>query len=341
MMSKLQITLIPVLFAITGLAHAIDPIPAETGWSGFVNVGVGVLEAKTNMVAGIDRYNISISKDTISSLSNEPESETLGLPQLNLNIKYTYASQTQLFLGNSMEDIVTLDTASVLGVRQQFRDKSILAFSFVSTPLLAPVQVWADPYVVGTPRKETDRTSRGGRLEYDKILGTGFGVQYTKRTTEIDDELSGTTQLGLSTAQAQQLKRTGDVSLIAGYYRFPLIGRNAVEVQLGRKTSDLDGEAMSGDENQIQATYAYLGERFLFAGSAFYWKMKYDAVNPVFNVTRDDNTTGLALFLYDKKLFDSNKWWGQASAVMVEQDSNINFYKASSRILNLGVQYRF
>lgn len=337
----LQAVLSLALAAMAGTASAIDPIPNEPGWSGFVNVGAGVISAKTNMVAGIDRYGITIGEATINSLSSEPESKSTGIPQFNLNINYTFASQTQVFLGNSMEDIVTLDTASVVGVRQQFADKSILALSAVSTPIFAPVQVWEDPYVVGVERKETDRTSRGGRIEYDKILGTGLGVQLTRRTTEIDSELSGTTQLGLSPAQAQLLNRNGDVKRVAAYYRFPRVERNEFELRVGRLTDDLDGEAMSGSQNEVQLTYAHLGTRLLFASSVFYWKEDYDAVNPVFNKTREDKTLGLALFLYDTKLFNSKSWWGQAMAVWVNQDSNIDFYDASSLIVTAGVQYRF
>ena len=341
MKHTIKIAMLPAVFAVSSTLHAIEAIPTEPGWSGFVIIGVSSMDAKSNVIAGVDRYGIDISKPTISSLANEPESESQGMPQLNLNVKYTFASQTQVFIGNSMEDIVQMDTASVAGVRQQFSDKSILEFSFVSTPTFAPIQVWADPYVVGTPRVETDRTSRGFRLEYDKILGTGFGVQYTARETEVDNELSGTTQLGLPAAQAQLLNRNGDVTRLVAYYRFPRMGRNEFEVRLGHRVYDLDGEAMSGDQNEIQLTYAYLGDRFLFGGNVFFWTGEADAVNPVFGVTREDDTTGLAVLLFDRGLFNSKQWWGQAQAVWVNQDSNVNFYKASSTILSLGAQYRF
>jgi len=340
MAGKFKVTLFCALIAVTGSAQAINPIPEQTGWSGFVTLGLGSMEAETNMISGIDRLGVDIGNSTISSLDDEPDSESLVLPQVNLNLEYTFEGQMQFFFGNSMEDIVQLDTASLFGIRQQFADRSILAFSFVSTPLLSPVQVWKDPYVTGTSRKETDRTSRGWRVEYDKILGSGFGVQYTRRETELDDELSGTTQLGLPPAQAKLLDREGDVTRIAGYYRFAPVGRNIFELQLGRRTSDLDGEAMSGDQNEIQLTWARLGERYVFTGSVFIWQMEYDKSNPVFNKTRDDDTTGLAFFLFDKQLFNNKNWWGQASAIRVEQDSNIDFYMSSSTILGLGVQYR-
>lgn len=92
--------------------------------------------------------------------------------------------------------------------------------------MLAPVQVWADPYVVGVDRVKTDRTSRGLRLEYDKILGSGFGVRLEQRETKIDNELSGTTGgLGLTAAEAELMKRSGDVKSLLAYYRFAPVGQ--------------------------------------------------------------------------------------------------------------------
>lgn len=340
MTGKLKIAVFVALIAINGAARAISPIPTQPGWSGFVILGLGSMDAKTNMISGVDALGIDVGKSTISSLNDAPESESLVTPQASLNIEYTFEGQTQIFFGNSIEDMVQLDTASVGGVRQQFADRSILAFSFVSTPLLAPLQVWADPYVTNVERQKTDRRSTGWRLEYDRILGSGFGVQYTSRETDVDDELSGTTQLGLSPAQARLLSREGSVSRITGHYRFAPVGRNVFDVQLGLKNADLDGAAMSGDQNEIQVSWAYLGERFLLTGTAFLWQADYDAVNPVFNKTREDDTTGLAFFLFDQKLFNSKNWVGQASVVRAELDSNIDFYDTSSTIFGLGVQYR-
>ena len=341
MTGKYKIALFGALLALTGSAHAIDPIPEQEGWSGFLRLGLGGMRAETNLVEGIDRYGIEIGDSRIDSLDDSPDSESLAMPQVNLNVKYTFATQTQLFVGNDLEDIVELDTVSIFGVRQQFSDRSILEVAVVASPSFSPVQVWADPYVTGEKRKSTDRTSTGLRLEYDKILGSGFGVQYTQRETEIDDELSGTTQLGLSNAEVARLDREGTTERIAAYYSFKPMGRNLFQVQLASSSDDIDGKAMSGDGTEIRVTHAHLADRYLFATSAFVISKEYDARNPVFDKKRDDDTLGLAFFVIDKQLFDSKDWWGQASFVWVEQDSNIDFYDQASTIVILGVQRNF
>jgi hypothetical protein len=341
MNGKFRSGLLLAAVVISGAAKAIEPIPAEPGWSGFVTVGLGVLSAKTNMVSGVDRYGIDLGDATISSLSAKPGSTSTAIPQVNLNINYTFSTQTQLFLGNSLENVVQFDTAAILGVRQQFSDKSILELSFVSTPFISPVQVWQDPYVVGVARQETDRFSRGPRIEYDRILGSGFGVRYTQRKTEIDEERSGTTQLGLPAAQASLLSREGDTKQLQVSYRFPRVGRNVFEVRLGMSKEDLDGKAMSGDQHEFQLTHVYLGERFTLASNLFLARQDYDAVNPVFNTTREDDYWGLGFILFDRKIFNSKNWFGQLTLVYHNQDSSIDFYNATSAIAAAGAQYRF
>jgi len=331
--------LLLALIVVSGKASAIQPIPDVAGWSGFVTLGVGAASVKSNMVAGIDRFGAEFGDATINSLSAKPDSNTAAIPQLNVNINYTFSSRTQLFLGDSLEDVVQFDSASILGVRQQFADRSIIELSLVATPL--PVQVWQDPYVVGVARQETDRTSMGPRIEYFGILGSGFGVRYTQRSIKIDDERSGTTQLGLSPAQAALLNREGDAKQVQLMYRFPRSGRNAFEVRLGRTKDDLDGQAMSGDRNEVQLTHVYLGERFTLASNLLLAKQDYDAVNPVFGTTREDDTWGLGFVVFDNRIFNSKNWVGQATLAYSNQDSNIDFYNASTAIIMLGAQYRF
>lgn len=337
---SISIAIFWCLFFTGGRALAIEPIPLESGWSGFVNIGVSYFSGKSNTLAGVDALSIDFGDPTIDDL-DEPDTDSFVIPQVNLNLNYTFPTQTQLFTGSSMENIFQFDNVSTLGIRQQFSDRSILELSFISTPFFAPVQVWKDPYVVGEPREETDRTSRGARVEYANILGSGFGVQYTQRNIKIDDELSGSTQLGLTPEEQGLLHREGDIRRLVGYYRFQPVGRNIFEVRLSYRDDDLDGEAMSGGEYQLQVTDLYFGERFVFAPNIFIGTKEYDEENPVFDKTRKDFTYGVGVVLLDTKLFKSDSWYGQASALWVDKDSNINFYDAGSLMLSLGTQYRF
>jgi hypothetical protein len=128
---------------------------------------------------------------------------------------------------------------------------------------------------------------------------------------------------------------------VAVNYTFKPVGRNLFSLRVGISDDDRDGEAMAGDSNQVQLTYVYLGDRFITAINGSFITKEYDARNPVFDKTRDDDGYGLAVVLFDKGLFDSKDWWGQASAIYIEQDSNIDFYDSSATALILGVQRNF
>ncbi|MEE4111366.1 MAG: DUF2860 family protein, partial [Desulfobacteraceae bacterium] len=152
-------------------AYSILPIPQDSGFSGFINLGVGAVTAESNTIAG--NSLATIGKERIDSLTGSPDSENDVIPLINGELAYTFAStRTQVYLGNSLEDFIRFETATLAGVRQELPDKSILALSSVFSAIAT--EVWADPYVVGRDRTETDRTSSGLRLGYDKILGSDF-----------------------------------------------------------------------------------------------------------------------------------------------------------------------
>jgi len=102
------------LLVLVGNANAIEPIPQEAGWSGFVNLGVSAFDVKSNLIAGVDAASIDIGDPVINSIFDEPDSESFAMPQVSLNLKYTFASQTQLFMGSSIEDILLYRSGQIL-----------------------------------------------------------------------------------------------------------------------------------------------------------------------------------------------------------------------------------
>ena len=72
-----------MFWATMGLA-AVEPIPGEAGFSGFIRPGVGGLDMETNMVAKF--AGVDLSKDPISSLTASPDGESnfnFGFPVFN------------------------------------------------------------------------------------------------------------------------------------------------------------------------------------------------------------------------------------------------------------------
>ncbi len=313
------------------------PLPEKSGFSGYVNLGAGALRGKSNVIAGT-RFG-DISKETIPSIFAKPDAETIGTPVVNFEVAYTFAAKrTQVFLGNLLEDFLRFDFATQLGVRHQFRDKSIFAAGLLTSSI--PTEVWADPYVENQKRDETDRTSSGIRLTFGHIAGTGLQLQYTQRKIEIDDELSGLTQLvpssRLSAQQAALLDREGDLQRLQVTYFFKLGERHRLAPALWFTREDLDGEAMANDLIELYLTYLYGGQRFNFVGNLAFGTADYEKTNPIYGRKRDDDRTVLSFTVFDKKLFGENaKWWGSLTVAAFSEDANIDFYDTEMAVLTL------
>jgi hypothetical protein len=320
-------------------AYSILPIPQDSGFSGFINLGAGVITAKSNMIAGNDLA--TIGKERIDSLTDSPDSENDVIPLINGELAYTFAStRTQLYLGNSFEDFIRFEMSTLAGVRQELPDKSILALSYVFSAI--PTEVWADPYVVGQDRTETDRTSSGLRLGYDKILGSDFEIQFTWRSIDLDEERSGLTQLGLPPDQANLLDREGD------NYEFEIIypfrfkqGKHILAPAFSYRRLDLDGKAMASDRYQGQVTYAYIGEKFSITGNLIFGIADADKTNPIYQEKREDLIYGASLSVFYRNLLDVQGLSLVGSVAYFRSDSNIDFYDTTIGLLGLSVLYRF
>lgn len=337
----LSLTVSGFFFATPGLSML--PIPKESGISGFINVGAGGISAETNMIAGNSLGDIG--KKRIDSLTDSPDSKGDVIMVLNGELAYTFAStRTQLFFGNSLEDFIRFETATLAGVRQELPDNSLLEVSYVFSGI--PTEVWADPYVVDRNRSETDRTASGVRLQYDKILGSDFQIQFTWRSIELDDELSGLTQLvergDLTVAQTKLLDREGDSYQFEVLYPFKFEkGKHVIAPAFNYTRLDLDGGAMANDRYQGQLTYFYTGDIFNVAANLLYAYADYDETNPIYLKKRHDNTYGGTLSAFYKNLFGVERLSLVGTIAGIKSDANIDFYDTTIGFLSLSVFYRF
>ncbi|MFQ5937404.1 MAG: DUF2860 family protein, partial [Acidiferrobacterales bacterium] len=307
MLSPKWVWVLCVLVGFTSKIFAqqvdVGTIPKESGVSGFVNLGAGVIRAKSNLIAG--NSVADIGHEIIPSIFTQADARTDGIPIINLEVAYTWGpKRTQVFFGNLLEDFLRFDTATQLGVRHQFRNKTIFAASFLFSSI--PTKVWDDPYVANVPRRETNRTSNGGRLTLSRIGGSGLRLRYSQREVKLDLELSGRTQLGLPLPQAALLNRNGDYRRLDVSYVFRVGKRNILTPALWFSDFDLDGKAMAHDLAEFQITHIYSGPRFNFVTNAVIGTADFDAVHPIYGVTRDDDRVGLSFAVFDKKLFGAN-----------------------------------
>lgn len=319
-------------------ALGIEEIPEQGGWSGFWLLGGGYTSVKSNTVVGNDI--IDVGDDTVSSIFESPRSDDTVHPILGLDLKYTFGDRNQIFLGSSLEDRLTMDFANQLGWRKQTQSAGTFQIGYLlSEPA---VEVWEDPYLVGTPRKETDREAGGIRFEWGNVLGSSFGFLIQTREIEIDNELSGTDPaLGCDVQCQLLLDRDGDQNVVRLSYRYILSPQHIFEPQIRFRDEDRDGDAIARDAWAAQISYAYFNGPWVFVGNVLYGQSEYDKPNPLYGKRQDADTFAVDGTLLYTLPTASGRWQLTGSVFIGESDSDIKFHDNELSQLAVGVIYNF
>ncbi|MEJ2232443.1 MAG: DUF2860 family protein [Syntrophobacterales bacterium] len=327
------------VFTATAYAQPVG-IPQESGFSGLVNGGAGLWRVEDNMVKRIGYFKIGDSN--ISSTDDKPRSEYSVSPILNFNLRYTFAStRTQIFLGNQLEDLLRLDTATLLGVRQELPDQSVIGISYVFSALVT--EVYKDPYDTNGSRNGTDRNINGVRFSYDKILSTDLSFQYTYRNIDIEAERSGSA-LGLTSSQKDKLIRDGDQHDVEMLYKYVLQDggmTHAFIPSVKYSRFELDGDAMSNNFFSFRLNYRYDVEKFAISVNGYYGYADYDKSNPIYGKTREDDRYGFGLIGFYKRFLGVEGLALTANAILNRQDSNIDFYDSEIDLYFVSLLYTF
>ena len=167
---------------ISSGALAVTPVSEQQGWSGHLILGAGYTDVESNTVAGNEL--IDGGRNTVGSIDDKPRSSDSTHAVAGAEIRYTLANRNQIFLGGSLEDQLTLDFATQLGWRKQTEKAGIFQVGLLFSGI--PVEVWEDPYLAGSRRRETDRDSSGARFEWGRIMGSGFELTAQVRNIDLD-----------------------------------------------------------------------------------------------------------------------------------------------------------
>jgi hypothetical protein len=323
-------------------AAAIEPIPQTPGWRGFVVMGGGYTDLKSNTVAGNNL--IDIGQPVIDSVAQRPRSDDTFHPVITGEINYTFGGGWQAFFGTSLEDAVTLDGVTQLGARKDLgSDGGVLQGGFLFSGI--PTQVWEDPYAEGVRRRETDRDSTGVRLEWDRILGSAFDVTLSYRDISIDTERSGQGVLSVACDAACQelLVRDGDqYSFDVSYlYRLGEGGRHLVRPLVRYTIDDREGEAISSDGYRLQLSYVFLGQGYSVASNLAYGSSSHDARNPIFGARLDADGIVVDTTLFYRLPVESGRWQAVGSVLWGESDSDVAFHDNEVFMISAGLMYRF
>jgi hypothetical protein len=322
-------------------ALALDPIQPKSGFSGYVQPGLGFLSIKSNTVAKV--LSFDLSEKRTSALDNNPDAENTMLVTLPFKIAYTFAgSGTELFLGTDIGDMLAFDTAQQLGIKQSIGSLGVLQAGVLFS---GNVRVWKDPYVIGQSRDDTDRKNVGAQLVWDRIFGSNLELEYSLRKVDIGSEQSGQF-LGLTPGQQDRLDRNGTVHRFEAAYGFKLGANHTLKPAIALSYEDLDGEAMANGGVDLKMTYIWNSEPFTVVANAYVGYAEYDKSNPVFNETREDDRFGISGTVYYTNpwgytFLGSEPWRFFATGAYFAVDSNTNFYNQEAGLVMGGIAFRW
>lgn len=336
--------LLAAVFLLSG-AHvqAVPAIPQESGWSGHVNIAVGIGSSESNMLAEIAGQDLG--DDTINSLDSGPDDEDVTLPALQFEAAYTFANMgMQLYLGNQVADHLSFDLDTTLethaGIRQDLGEVGRVAISLAASSM--PTDVWKDPYITDSPRGNTERTSMGLHLAWDQIFSTPFELTYASREIEIDDERSGEdSDLGLTSGEQRTLDREGQLFRVDLNYDWVINEHHRLVPGIGYIDADLDGAALAEDGIVVQLQHLYSMNRWRVVSKVFFEDLESDATNPIYDEQNETETLGGSVTVFFKNPFGLDGWTANASAAYYDGDANIDFYDSSFALFSVGMLYRF
>jgi hypothetical protein len=339
-----SILFVVILMMTANPAGALDPIPNQAGFSGFIRPGVGYLDIETNMVAEFAGFELS--SDPISSLTESNDSESTGIFLMPFNVAYTFGNLgTQVFLGTQLTDLARFDLTQQLGVKQKIGGLGLLQVGFVRSGIAT--EVWEDPYLVGLERSTTDRDLTGAQVVWGKIFGSDLELTLSFRSIDIDDEKSGQSVTpALSPAQLSLLERDGDQKSIEALYLFKLGGDHFLAPSVRFLVDDRDGDARANDAYSFKLTYSYLAQPCTVLLNGSIGKAEYDEVNPIFGKEQEDDLLGA-----DLQILYTNPWgWTLGgskpmrffvSGGFLERDADIDFYDEKVATAQAGVFFRW
>ncbi len=333
---------------IASQASAYELIPRTEGWNGFINVGVGGGEVKSNLLSSTFNGQVDLGNESVDNLIDGPDSKDIGTPKLAFELSYVFNdSNTQVYFGNLLEDSVRFDTVARLGIRHNVDKVGIFGVSLLSSPVAAGLKTWKDPYSTGVKRKDTDIDTSGVRILWEGVLGTNLELRASSREIELDSEESGSAlladpMLGFTPDDVALLDRNGDINSFDVRYLMGSKESHGFLLQGTFIERDLDGEAMAYDGAQLSASHLWnMGRGNRLVTNLTYGEFEHDEENPIYDVTDESERLGGSVTYFSTGAFGLKNWTFNATVAYFEEDHDIDFYDTELTMVSIGMLRTF
>lgn len=313
------ILLVMVLFPVLVLAGQMEE-KKKNEFFGSILLGGGVSSGKPSQLEVTD------DNKKIGTLHESADRQTSGIPFISGEIGYRFASTgTRISLGNQRSEKSFAD----LVVVQPFRRIGTIRASFG----YGREDVWADPYLTGVNRLETDADSCTFKVEWEEIAGSGFMATLKLTDIDVDQDLIGD--------RYQDLKRDGQVMAAEIGYAF-FIGENQMIIPtFNMEAEDRDGESNSGKKAGISVSHTIELGKWRFVSSLSFDKRKFDKAHPVFHKTREEKKYEISQLVTYSRPFGWKGFFINGLVSYSRVDSNIDFFNQDDLTAGAGLGYEF
>jgi hypothetical protein len=294
------------------LCFSAGPVTADETTT---RIGAGLL------VTGLADNLSGRGESTISSLSDRPDNVTRITPIVLFDIRRTKDRDT-FFFGTPLDE----QAAISLGYRRSLDAGAVTGSIFYS--LFG--KEWRNPYLVGTPRRDTTAYNFGGRLVFEEISGTPLSAEFKTTVKKIEhEELSG------------NLRRNG-VLVEAGLSWKESLGSGwTLTPSASYRRGQYEGAASSFNGGTVGAALSWKNATMMVSGKAAGLINAYDAHNPLFNKARNDLGYRLQGMVTWTDPFGWQSVYTTIGYIHGDTRSNIDFYEVSSHTGYAVAGYRF
>jgi hypothetical protein len=299
-----------------------DPVPKSTGLSLRLSAGPGYMVSK-------DQLRPNDGNKRVRDLDDNANRYDAVIPLVNFDLRYTFAaSGRQVYLGTPMHD--EGPPGLTLGGVWPFEDGGQIDAGGFVMPF---GDVWEDPYLVDRDRDETKKNTYGAKIDYTRILGSGFEAGYRIAHIDIDDDEIG--------RRFNDLERDGWVHTLGLGYAIQLGKGLELVPATGFTIGDIDGDANRYREYRLKFGLRRFRAGNLLNLSAGVGYRDYDEEHPIFDKNRNDTLFNLFGMYTRSNLFGHTPLFCSLLAGFSHRSSNIDFLEADTLISGLMLGYRF
>jgi len=310
-----------VMFLSGTVAHGYgNDASTKGGVSASVKVGAA-------WVSTSDQLKPNSDNRRTNTLQDDSDSFDEAVPIVLFDVRYGVDEHTEVYCGTPLEEF---EPSLMLGVSH---DLGTVGTLDVAGFYAFGQEVWADPYVTGADRVETDAEAYGGKIVLEDVFETRLSLGYKVSLVDVENDVIGNTY--------PDLRRDGTVHEASLGYGATIDDGSSITPVITYTLADIDGASQRYRGYGLRLLFVRATSRYavrLFAGVS---RNEYDKMHPMFKKVREDTLyrAGGVFTWFDPFGFEDTSvtlgaFWGK-------RDANIGFFESATRGGILTVGYRF